>query len=63
MWGVDRDSSYQANKSHTRIDSYGAEKREDHKYFHFSIDDTIDCLKDISEKDYKSVFDNNFFLG
>ena len=58
---ADRDSLYQANKSYTRIDSYGKEKREDNKYFHFSIDDTIDCFKDISEKDYESVFDNNFF--
>lgn len=31
------------------------------KYMHISFDDVYACLKDITEKDYNSIFENSFF--
>lgn len=30
------------------------------KYMHISFDDVYACLKDITEKDYNSIFENSF---
>ncbi len=32
------------------------------KVIHFSIDDFITTLEDISRNDYKSIFDNKIFM-
>ena len=50
------------SKSLQRSDSYLAELSQgSNKIFHLSFDDTIMCLKDISENDYESIFDNPTF--
>lgn len=52
------------NKSLKRIDSYIKDiEMPKEKNFHISIDDTINCFKDITNKEnqYKSIFDNTTF--
>lgn len=52
------------NKSLKRIDSYIEDiEIPKEKYFHISIDDTIKCFKDITNKEnqYESIFDNTTF--
>lgn len=51
----------ETNKSLTRLDVYNEEAVNDVKVFHLSIDDTIDCFRDISENKYDTIFSNDFF--
>jgi len=47
-----------SNKSLARNDSYVQDIDYEEKYFHFSIDDTIDVFDDISRSNYASIFQN-----
>ncbi len=64
MWrgGVlDNTDSLIPNKSFNRHEVYQDENMMDDKKFHFSIDDTILCFKDLTENEYNSIFENTTF--
>ena len=47
------------NKSFTRTDSYAAENIAEDNIFNLTFDDTIDLFKDLTDTNYKSIFENN----
>lgn len=57
----ERQSSFEdaENKSYFRSDTYESEEEQTGRnIFHLSIDDTILVFEDLTNKDYKSIFDN-----
>lgn len=62
LYGASPKSIIANNKSGIRQDTYVIEESGlSSKVFHLSIDDTIECFKNISENKYDSIFDDELF--
>lgn len=47
------------NKSYIRTDSYVAEHTAQDNIFNLTFDDTVDLFKDLTDSNYKSIFENS----